>query len=103
MKHKGIIKLLILVIGILLTLIILVFIVFDIVSIIEEREYKKEITRLLRNTTIINNKQDKLLEKVLLPFSIERQNITKLALINFEENPESVYNALELQYLEGQD
>lgn len=103
MKHKGIIKLLILVIGILLTLIILVFIVFDIVSIIEEREYKKEITRLLRNTTIINNKQDKLLEKVLIPFSIEKQNITKLALINFEENPESVYNALELQYLEDQD
>lgn len=56
---------------------------------------------LLISTRIV--KRGYKMNKVYLPFNVKRQNISKLALINFEKNPESVYNALELQYIEDKD
>lgn len=38
-----------------------------------------------------------------IPFELKYIPIKKLALINFEKNPDSVYNALELQYLDGEE
>lgn len=42
-------------------------------------------------------------ENAFLPMTVERKNITQLTLINFEEDPEKVYRALELQHLENKD
>lgn len=39
--------------------------------------------------------------KAILPFEVKVQPLTKLALINFENNPDQVYCGLELQYIEG--
>ena len=100
--NKGI-NLFLLVLGILLALTLIAFIVFKIISYTQEKQYKKDIAALLTVTENINNKEDKQVDSVFLPFHIERQNITKLALINFEQSPESIYNGLELQYLEGKE
>jgi len=37
----------------------------------------------------------------ILPFEVKYTPITKLALINFERNPDPVYSGLELQYIDG--
>lgn len=37
-----------------------------------------------------------------LPIEINYSPLTRLALINFEKNPDSVYSCLELQYMEGE-
>lgn len=39
--------------------------------------------------------------KAILPFKINYTPITKLALINFEKDPDEIYCGLELQYIEG--
>lgn len=39
--------------------------------------------------------------KTILPFEVKYAPLTKLALINFEKKPDSVYVGLELQYIEG--
>ncbi|MDF2859348.1 MAG: hypothetical protein K0Q87_5199, partial [Neobacillus sp.] len=39
--------------------------------------------------------------KEILPFEVKAQPLTKLALINFEKNPDSIYKGLELQYVDG--
>ncbi len=93
-----------LVLSILLALILIVFIAFKIVSIIQEKKYKEKVTALLSVTDVDfrGASTDNQINNAFLPFHIKRQNITKLALINFEQTPESVYNGLELQYLERQ-
>lgn len=94
-----------LVLSILLTLILIAFITFKIISVIQEKQYKEEVTALLTVTDvdIRGASTDNQIKNAFLPFHIKRQNITKLALINFEQTSESVYNGLELQYLERKD
>lgn len=41
--------------------------------------------------------------KTILPIQVKYLPIEKLALINFEKKPDSVYKALELQYLNGKE
>lgn len=43
------------------------------------------------------------METVILPLELKYVPIEKLALINFEKKPESIYKTLELQYLNGND
>lgn len=40
--------------------------------------------------------------KAILAFEVKYAPITKLALINFEKNPDQIYSGLELQYIEGE-
>ncbi len=41
--------------------------------------------------------------KTILPFGIKYTPMEKLALINFEKKPDTIYKGLELQYLNGHD
>lgn len=42
------------------------------------------------------------INKVYLPFSITITPIKKLSLINFDNDPDEIYNSLELQYIDGE-
>lgn len=41
--------------------------------------------------------------KTILPFGIKYTSMKKLALINFEKEPDAIYKGLELQYLDCDD
>lgn len=91
--------------SILLIIIVILFIAFKFISLRQEKHYKEEVTALLAVTDVDNSSAgtNNETKNVYLPVNLEKQDITKLALINFEENPEFVYKGLELQYLEGKD
>ena len=40
--------------------------------------------------------------KTIIPFEINHVPVKKLAIINFEKNPDKVYRGFELQYLDGE-
>ncbi len=46
---------------------------------------------------VLKNLQD---PTAIIPFEFKYSPVKKLALVNFEKNPDSLYNALELQYLD---
>lgn len=91
--------------SILLIIIVILFIAFKFISLRQEKHYKEEVTALLAVTDVDNSSAgtNNETKNVYLPVNLEKQDITKLALINFEENPESLYKGLELQYIENKD
>lgn len=91
-----------LLVGIVAVSIVILFSIFKFVSFRQDEQYQEEVAELLpaveANPTVSNNEKN-----AFLPLTIQRQNITQLALINFEKNPDAVYHGLELQYLKNED
>ncbi|UUX34936.1 hypothetical protein [Fundicoccus culcitae] len=84
----------------LIIILLLMIIAYKIIAAYQERNYQSVVKSLLTPTTIQPNTSN---NTAILPLYVDKQPITQLALINFEQNPEAVYNALEIQFLERVD